>query len=166
MKINKNWYVKIQQAEVEQFTLGEHIERLIYEAIKSYCGNGKLNVGLSIRDIAKRATLSYSTVFRHLPNLLNKNIIKIVGQNKRLGGTVNVYQVLLTETLSVADNQESVAGSKESVADSGTKLPQLNNLIKKENIFNDITYEEIFPSEEKMSNEVSQKIFAALGGSL
>ncbi|MFA6569804.1 MAG: hypothetical protein WCT77_01015 [Bacteroidota bacterium] len=162
----KQYYVKITQREIELFPKGKHNERLIYESIKSYSANGNREVTLSLRNIAKRASISYSTVSRFLPKVIEMGVIMLTGSSDHIGGRVNTYKVLLPETDSVADRYETVARSKESVADSGTKLPQINNLIKKENISNYKVHENIYSSEEKMSNEVSRKIFAAFGGIL
>jgi len=138
MKTNE-WYYRMQQAEVEQFTEIEFFERLIYESIKSYSGNAKLDVVLSVRQIAARATISYSTVSRFLPKLIAKGMIKIVGTKNRIGGPVNIYKVLLPATVSVATgnaldkksvavSKESVAVSKESVAGVASTPLQPNNL--------------------------------------
>ena len=154
----RHWYFRMQQKEVEQFSEGEHNERLIFESIKSYSGNGSVEVTLSLRDIALRATISYPTVFRCLPKLLaNKShMVQKVGEKHRIGGTVATYKVLLletlkskrvlrTETVSVTDRnsllkksvsscRESVSSCKESVSKSGATYAQPNNL--KPNIYN------------------------------
>lgn len=111
----------MNQAEVECFKAGKSAERLIYEAIKSYSSNGKVETSLSNREIAERASISYSTVNRHLPKLVEMGLIKVVGGNGHIGGVINTYKVLLSETVNVATRIESVADSTESVASIGTK---------------------------------------------
>lgn len=138
-----NWYFRMQQDEIEQFSEVEYFERLIYESIKSYSGNAKLDIVLSVRQIAARATISYSTVSRFLPKLIAKEMVKIVGTKNRVGGQVNIYRVLLPATVSVATgntlDEKSVAVSKESVAVSQKSVAgvastplQPNNLKPKE----------------------------------
>lgn len=126
----------MQQDEIESFLENETFERCIYESIKSYSGNGKLNVGLSLREIAKRATMNFMTVKRYLPKLINKGMVKIVGSKTRTGGTVKVYQVVTlgvtggytSPKLSVTDRSVSVTHSTLSVTEPATKSLQPNNL--------------------------------------
>lgn len=138
---SKQYFVIMWQGEIEQFAEGQHNERLIYESIKSHSGNGKLEVALSFRDISKRANISYSSVSRFLPSLLDKGVVKVTGSKSKIGGKVNIYKVLLPETVSVANRntyskesvaemQKSVADSKESVASSGVKPRQSNKVSK------------------------------------
>ena len=111
----------MNQSEVERFKHGKSAERLIYEAIKSYSANGKIDVSLSNREIASRASIAYSTVNRHLPKLIEMGCVKAVGVSGHIGGVINTYRVLLPETLvvnkvfqpttvSVATGTKSVAG--------------------------------------------------------
>jgi len=136
----KQWYVKIQQWENDMFKEGEMAESAIYMAIKSYAGNGTMDVGLSLRDIASRAKTNPMTVSRYLPKLITKGMITIVGEETRIGGTVKVYRIV---THSVTDSytllKESVTPSGLSVTPSGlsvttvaTKPYELKNIRTKD----------------------------------
>jgi predicted transcriptional regulator len=144
----KQWYVIMYQEEVDRFKHGKSAERLIYEAIKSYSTNGKVDVSLSNREIASRASISYSTVNRHLPKLIELGYIKVVGNNGHIGGVINTYRVLLPETLIFSKVSQtatvSVATSTESVASVGIKSLKI-----KEN-------------EKQTSQEEQDKIWEAL----
>lgn len=99
MAKNKKWFVIMWEDEINMFKVGELFERAIYESIKSYCGNGKLEIDLSSRQIAARANVSYMSVQRYLPNLLKKGMVTITGKKPRVGGVVNIYKVALADTL-------------------------------------------------------------------
>lgn len=127
---SKAWYVTMQQKEIESFD--NPFERLVYEAIKSFCGNGKTESGISNSEIAKRGNVSKMTVGRYIPVLIKKSFVRIVGSTTRVGGTVKIYRVCpeviegvttsnaLSEK-SVTQRYESVTPSGESVTDVGIK---------------------------------------------
>lgn len=127
---SKTWYVTMQQKEIEAFS--NPFERLVYEGIKSFCGNGKTEGEASNFDIATRANVSKMTVGRYLPILIDKGFVKIVGKATRVGGTVNIFLVFPEVVASVTSRDssleksvslryESVTISGESVTDTGTK---------------------------------------------
>lgn len=156
-RTNKEWFVIMYQNEVECFKHGKSAERLIYEAIKSYSANGKVEVSLSNREIASRASISYSTVNRHLPKLVELGYIKVVGASGHIGGVINTYKVLLSE---VIYNNEvnhpatvSVATSPESVATIGIKTPKVKGKLNNK-----------FYSSEAMSIETANEVLNFLGG--
>ncbi len=103
----KQWYVTMYRDEISQFN--NPFERLIYEAVKSFCANGKIEAACSTREIAKRATLSQTTVFRYLTVLLSKGYIIKMGTKGKVGGTVPVYKVIPPE--SVSDSPSKLSDS-------------------------------------------------------
>lgn len=94
----KQWFVTMFQNEVKVFD--NPYERLVYEAVKSFCGNGKIEAACSTREIAKRASVSQTTVYRFIPLLISKNYISQVGELERIGGTIPIYKVILAESVS------------------------------------------------------------------
>lgn len=126
----------MQQKEIEAFN--SPFERLVYEAIKSFCGNGKIEGEASYFEIATRANVSKMTVARYLPLLIKMGLVKIIGKIKRVGGTVNKYRVF-PETVksvtgsdsllekSVTQRYESVTPSGESVTGVGTKSSNIKS---------------------------------------
>lgn len=148
--MKNKYYVIIQQNEIEHFPVGKQNERLIYESIKSYSANGKQEVTLSLREIAKRASISYSTVFRYLPNLIKMGMLERIGEN--------TYKVLLPETQSVASSNKNVADSKESVSDIASNYLQINKGTKVKVFSDNKSFSKAMP------REIANNVFAALGG--
>ena len=126
----KQWFVILQESEIMSFK--NPFERLVYESIKSFCGNGKIEAALSTREIASRANVSHMTVREYLPILLGRGFIKITGEEKRVGGSVPRYKVYAPLTVSVSPSYtlskesvspaaKSVSPRSESVSGVGTK---------------------------------------------
>lgn len=125
----RGWFVIMYQEEVELFKNGKSSERLIYEAIKSYSSNGRSETSISNREIASRASISYSTVNRHLPRLIEMGYVEVVGKNGHIGGVINTYKVLQPKTLTYGEVSQtatvSVAISTKSVATVGVRTPKV-----------------------------------------
>jgi len=90
--VAKEWFVILWQGEFE--VMKTDVQKSVYEAIKSYCSNGKKTKALSIRDIQKRTHLSFGTVQAVIPQLIDLGMIKINGKEGRRGGLISVYEVI------------------------------------------------------------------------
>lgn len=141
----KKWFVILQQEEIERCKTA--MQTIVFMAIKSYTGNGKNKVALSLRDISERAKCSHEYVRKVSTQLTELGLIKIVGDEKRRGGPVNIYKVSTPLTVNkksvntvdskskkvstqLTDNPESVNWVGESVNSSGTKNRQSNKVSK------------------------------------
>lgn len=122
----KQYFVILWESEINSMKTGNQL--LVYSAIKSYSSNGKKEIDLSIRDIAKRSKLSVGEIYKIIPELIQLNLIQRVGQKARRGGSVSIYKVFTTRTVNNRKrsgdeqlNDESVHLGELSVHDSGTK---------------------------------------------
>lgn len=144
-KIIKSWFVIMQEEEVMVFT--NIFEKSLYEAIKSYCSNGKTTAALSIRDIQERATMSQGSVEEYLPKLIAKKYVEIIGTKTRRGGTCSIYKCTLCEHLKLikctprehlATSKVYAPGAEVYATDAkvytapSRDLPQSNKVIKEE----------------------------------
>ena len=125
----KNWFVILQQSEIEILQTPTQIA--VFSAIKSYSGNGKKKVGLSLRDIASRCKVSAEGVRSIVPKLVKLRLVKITGKEGRRGGQVPMYQVSTQLTVNYSKcqpsgqlNKSSVNWPTPSVKLSGTKYRQ------------------------------------------
>ena len=146
MKI-KGWYAIITQEEVE--AINNSTQLSIYWSIKSFCANGKRTFDVSIRDIKLRSHLSIGTISKNLPKVIDNGYVKVVGQESRRGGMVDVYKCLLAEQI----KQKSVHNKDFSVQGVTSNRVQNNKVIKENN-----------SSSKEMPFEIKAEIFAALGG--
>lgn len=88
---DKQYFVIMFEAEIKK--LDTEAEIAVYRAIKSYSGDGKNEVDLSVREIMQRTKLSIGTVQSTLPKLLKKGYITKVGKKARVGGKVTIYKI-------------------------------------------------------------------------
>lgn len=148
----KEWFVIMWEHEIKAFKTAN--QWAVYSAIKSFCANGRNEVGLSDREIAYRAVVSDSTVLRTIPGLIDLGLLKITGGSTRRGGTVKVYKVLQPEAVNGGKcfNQKqlkdlSASGRRESASGLGTIPPQSNKVNNKEKKFSPFLLETV---EEKI----------------
>lgn len=120
-----NWYVKLQEAEYA--LLKTPAQLCVYLAIKSHCGNGKLERDLSIREIASRAKLTKSSIAKPIEELCEIGLIEIKGEISRVGGKSPIYKCPIAGQLSVLKQdtkaQESVLNQEKSVQIQDESVP-------------------------------------------
>ena len=122
----KNWFVTLKQREVEKCKTPAQL--LVFTSIKSYCGNGKLQVGLSYRDISKRSKFSIGWIKPIIKELKDLGLVFTHGTESRRGGTVEVFSVGTVDTSqSVPPVEVSVPSVALSVPLSGTKHDNIIN---------------------------------------
>jgi len=122
----KKWFVIMTEEEIMGFD--DPYERLVYEAIKSYCGNGKFAVDLSIRDIQKRSTIkSTRCISENLQRLIENGKVQQTSTRSRRGGIVPVLKVCPPATVDKDSVSSGYSLKKESVALSteSVSLPRL-----------------------------------------
>lgn len=135
----KEWFVILWQGEFEAMNTVNQL--VVYAAIKSYSANGKNEVDISIRDIARRSKLSVGEIHKTIHQLIELGFIQIIGQKARRGGSVPIYKVFTPQTLNPNKrsqgeqlNDESVHLSDLSVHNPDTKYIQ-SKKENKENYF-------------------------------
>jgi predicted transcriptional regulator len=138
----KQWFVTLYRDEICQFK--NPFERLVYEAVKSFCANGRIEAACSTREIAKRATLSQTTVYRYLTVLLSRGFIIQTGSEGKVGGTVPVYKVI---------PPESVSDSHSKLSDSGHSS-NLNNIKDNKDFKKETALNDFWQKTTLLSNEV------------
>lgn len=130
---NKQWYYTFYEAELEMLT--SPYQLLVYTAIKSYLGNGTLEKKVSIRDIQKRCRLSFGKVQSTIKELLNSNLLQIVGEEREKGGPGPVYKLIIPRSVEIfkrssGDQLKIVSDQVVKLSDHtlGIKLGQTNKL--------------------------------------
>ena len=145
----KEWFVILQQSEVERCKTSSQL--LVYASIKSYCGNGKLQVGLSYRDVSKRSKYSVGWTKPIIEELKQLGLVFTHGTEARRGGKVEVFSVgTVDNNQNVPSIRVSVPSTTLSVPPSGTK----NQQSKKVNTNKHFSYK----NQGKSSIAVLQKI--------
>lgn len=125
----KGWFVILQQSEVERCETSSQL--LVYASIKSYCGNGKLQMGLSYRDVSKRSKFSIGWTKPIIEELKQLGLVFTHGTEMRRGGMVEVFSVgTVDNTQCVPSVRVSVPSVTLSVPPSGTKNQQSNKVNK------------------------------------
>ncbi len=137
MKNYKQYFVKMQQNEFEiKLTPAE---LMVYLSIKSYLGNGKIELALSSRDIAFRTSLSQSHIPWITKKLIKKGLIRIIGKEGRRGGMCPIYQLItpgITRTNQVIplvitkskSSDQSIESSEQSSGMNSRGTKELKNL--------------------------------------
>lgn len=99
---NKNWFVKLQQYEIESCKTTSQVA--VFASIKSYSSNGNAETVLSFGDIAKRAKCTRQYV-KKVVTQLTPHLVEIVGKATVFGGKANIYKVVtqLTPDVRVVD---------------------------------------------------------------
>jgi hypothetical protein len=122
----KSWFVTLQQSEVEKCQTPAQL--LVFTSIKSYCGNGTLEVGLSYRDIFKRSKYSLGWTKKVIDELKESGLVFTHGTETRRGGTVEVFSVGTVDTSqSVPPVIVSVPPVTLSVPSAGSKQDNIKN---------------------------------------
>jgi len=158
MKIINKWYVKLLQEEVEKCQTGKQL--LTFMSIKSYCANGKRQVGLSIRDISGRSKVSIGQTRSKINEIKHLGLVFTDGTEARRGGYVEVFGIGAgLQPPSVPENKASVPPATISVPITSTNPQQSNKVIKKENKTTIFSYknqnqtseaDSLFVSKEKL----------------
>ena len=125
-------FIRLTESD-NKLGFSDGLEALVYASIKSWCSQGKRECDLSYRQIQSYIPyVGIATIFRKIQSLIDKKLIKIVGQKTRVGGSCPIYKVSQSGTvsvpqrnaLSVPESKESVPESKESVPLVGTNSPK------------------------------------------
>ena len=157
---SKEWFVILQQKEFEKCLTSSQVA--VFLAIKSYSSNGKKEIGLSFREIAKRARATHPYVRKVVTQLIANGLIKITGSETRRGGTVNTYEVLTTLPVNSTEvvtqlpvgKGEVVTAHTLSGNSSGTKNGQSNKV----NINKLLSYKNQKKSSEAGPQEFTPKL--------
>jgi hypothetical protein len=124
MKKRKGWYVTLLQEEVERCQTKTQL--LVFASIKSFSGNGRLQVGLSLRDISKRSKCSVGWIQPVINDLKQLGLILTHGTEKRKGGIVKVFSIGTVLPLSSVESVNiGVQSVNVSVQSTGTKINKL-----------------------------------------
>lgn len=131
----KQWFVILNQWEIEKCSSSAQI--VIFMAIKSFCGNGKLKRGISVREITARSKYSIGWVRRVVVELREIGLVFTHGTETRRGGSVEVFSVgTEVNNQSVPLAEGSVQPVSRSVPSLGTNLQQSNKAIKEKELDN------------------------------
>ena len=125
------WFVILKERENDLCRTPAQIA--IYMAIKSFCGNGKLKRGLSLREISKRSKYSVGWTKSIIEELKTQGLVFTHGTETRRGGNVEVFSVGTDkESQSVPPARESVPTVGRSVPEIGINNLQSNKVIKED----------------------------------
>lgn len=116
------------------------VQLAVFGAIKSFCANGKRDCAISIRELARRSKVSNGWISTVINELITLDLVEVVGEEKRVGGTVPVYRVKCTTSETVKDNKVftkqtlSVHPVAKSVHSSSTNPDKVKRKEKEESI--------------------------------
>lgn len=146
--INREWFVILKESEVESCKSSAQV--LVYMAIKSHCGNGKFERGISLREISKRSKFSVGWTKSIIDELKTQGLVSTHGTELRRGGSVEVFSVG-TEDIKqdVPSMTESVPPVIRSVPESGINYTQSNKGINIEEMVDGISFKRDIPVDKK-----------------